>query len=110
METLQVRPSETKPIVLRAMKAKRPIFLWGSPGIGKSDLIQQIVDSGELGNAYMIDMRLALMEPTDLRGYPFRNPETNTMEWAPAAEAEAAGGAQSAGTAAAVAATNAPAG
>jgi hypothetical protein len=23
------------------------------------------------------------MEPTDLRGYPFRNPETNTMEWAP---------------------------
>jgi hypothetical protein len=86
METLQVRPSETKPIVLRAMKAKRPIFLWGSPGIGKSDLIQQIVDSGELGNAYMIDMRLALMEPTDLRGYPFRNPETNTMEWAPAAD------------------------
>lgn len=86
METLQVRPSETKPIVLRAMKAKRPIFLWGSPGIGKSDLIQQIVDSGELGNAYMIDMRLALMEPTDLRGYPFRNPDTNTMEWAPAAD------------------------
>jgi len=23
------------------------------------------------------------MEPTDLRGYPFRNPENNTMEWAP---------------------------
>ena len=86
METLQVRPSETKPIVLRAMKAKRPIFIWGSPGIGKSDLIQQIVDSGDLGNAFMIDMRLALMEPTDLRGYPFRNPDTNTMEWAPAAD------------------------
>ena len=86
METLQVRPSETKPIVLRAMKASRPIFLWGAPGIGKSDLIQQIVDSGELGNAHMIDMRLALMEPTDLRGYPFRNPETNQMEWAPAAD------------------------
>ncbi|MGB0423359.1 MAG: hypothetical protein ACPGED_03510, partial [Flavobacteriales bacterium] len=61
-------------------------FLWGAPGIGKSDLIQQIVDSGELGNAHMIDMRLALMEPTDLRGYPFRNPETNQMEWAPAAD------------------------
>jgi hypothetical protein len=23
------------------------------------------------------------MEPTDIRGFPFRNPETNTMEWAP---------------------------
>ena len=86
METLQVRPSDTRDIVLRAMKAKRPIFLWGPPGIGKSELVQQIVDSGELGNAHMIDMRLALMEPTDLRGYPFRNPETNTMEWAPPAD------------------------
>ena len=66
METLQVRPSDSKDIVLRAMKASRPIFLWGPPGIGKSELVEQIVDSGELGNAYMIDMRLALMEPTDL--------------------------------------------
>lgn len=86
MDTLQVRPAEVKPITLRAMKAKRPIFIWGAPGIGKSELVQGIVDSGELGNAVMIDMRLALMEPTDLRGYPFRNPETNTMEWAPAAD------------------------
>ena len=66
METLQVRPSDSKDIVLRAMKASRPIFLWGPPGIGKSELVEQIVNSGELGNAYMIDMRLALMEPTDL--------------------------------------------
>ena len=86
METLQIRPAEVKPITLRAMKAKRPIFIWGAPGIGKSELVQGIVDSGELGNAIMIDMRLALMEPTDLRGYPFRNPETNQMEWAPAAD------------------------
>jgi len=86
METLQVRPSDSKDIVLRAMKASRPIFLWGPPGIGKSELVEQIVNSGGLGNAYMIDMRLALMEPTDLRGYPFRNPETNQMEWAPAVD------------------------
>ena len=86
METLQVRPAEVKPIILRSMKANRPIFIWGAPGIGKSELVQGIVDSGELGNAFMIDLRLALMEPTDLRGYPFRNPETNTMEWAPAAD------------------------
>jgi hypothetical protein len=86
MDTLQVRPNDTNDIVLRAMKAERPIFIWGAPGIGKSELVQQIVDSGELGNAYMIDLRLALMEPTDLRGYPFRNPENNLMEWAPPAD------------------------
>ena len=55
MDTLQVRPNDTNDIVLRAMKAERPIFIWGAPGIGKSELVQQIVDSGELGNAYMID-------------------------------------------------------
>ena len=86
MDTLQVRPNDTNDIVLRAMKAERPIFIWGAPGIGKSELVQQIVDSGELGNAYMIDLRLALMEPTDLRGYPFRNPENNLMEWSPPAD------------------------
>ena len=46
METLQVRPSDTRDIVQRAMLAERPIFLWGPPGIGKSELVQQIVDDG----------------------------------------------------------------
>ena len=86
METLTVRPSEVQPIVLRAIKVKRPIFIWGAPGIGKSELVESIAHEMLEGNNHLIDMRLALMEPTDLRGYPFRNPETNTMEWAPAAD------------------------
>ena len=81
---LQVKPSSVTNIVNRAFEANRPVFIWGPPGIGKSDIVQQTTDS--LGNSLMIDMRLALMEPTDLRGYPFRNPETNTMEWAPPAD------------------------
>jgi hypothetical protein len=81
---LSVKPSNAVNILGRSVKAKKPIFLWGAPGIGKSDIVQQITDS--LDNAIMIDMRLALLEPTDLRGYPFRNPETNTMEWAPPAD------------------------
>ena len=79
METLNVRASSVTPILLRALKVNRPIFIWGAPGIGKSELVEGIVQSGELGNAVTIDLRLALLEPTDLRGYPFRNPETNTM-------------------------------
>lgn len=81
---LSVKPSNAVNILGRSVKAQKPIFLWGAPGIGKSDIVQQITDS--LDNAIMIDMRLALLEPTDLRGYPFRNPETNTMEWAPPAD------------------------
>jgi len=83
METLNVRAKSVTPIIQRALKVNRPIFIWGAPGIGKSELVAGIVDSGELGNALCIDLRLALLEPTDLRGYPFRNPETNQMEWSP---------------------------
>ena len=80
---LAVKPSQVKNIVLRAAEANRPIFMWGPPGIGKSELVDAITHRELSGNNLLIDLRLALMEPTDLRGYPFRNPETNTMEWAP---------------------------
>lgn len=78
---LVCKPSQVVNIVRRAIAAEQPIFIWGAPGIGKSEIVEGI--TYDLGNSYMIDLRLALMEPNDLRGYPFRNPETNTMEWAP---------------------------
>ena len=81
---LQVKTSQAGSIAKRAMLAKQPLFLWGAPGIGKSELVQQIAE--DMGNCLVIDMRLALMEPTDLRGYPFRNPENNQMEWSPPAD------------------------
>lgn len=81
---LVCKPSQVSNIVKRAIAAQQPIFIWGPPGIGKSDIVNGITQ--DLGNSFMIDMRLALMEPNDLRGYPFRNPETNTMDWAPPAD------------------------
>ena len=80
---ISVSPSQATNMIVRAIHADRPTFLWGSPGIGKSDIVQQITDTILPGDNIMIDCRLALMEPTDLRGYPFRNPETNQMEWSP---------------------------
>ena len=67
----------------QAMKAKRPVFLWGPPGIGKSDVVQQL--AVELGGSKdaMIDLRMAQMEPTDIRGIPFFNKENGKMDWAP---------------------------
>lgn len=83
METLVVRPSQVTNIIKRAARARRPLFIWGPPGIGKSDLVQSVARSGALGRATVIDIRLALMEPTDLRGMPYRDSETNSMAWAP---------------------------
>jgi hypothetical protein len=66
----------------QAMKAKRPVFLWGPPGIGKSDVVQQLaIELGGSAEA-MIDLRMAQMEPTDIRGIPFFNKDNGKMDWA----------------------------
>jgi hypothetical protein len=75
-----VNSREARKAILQAFKVKRPLFLWGPPGIGKSELVESIAQ--ELGGI-MIDLRLGQMEPTDIRGIPFYNKEKNVMEYAP---------------------------
>ncbi len=81
--TRTVSATEAKAAILRCFKAQRPVFLWGPMGIGKSELTQGIAD--EMGGT-MIDLRMATMEPTDIRGIPFYNKESGKMEWAPPVE------------------------
>ena len=82
-ENRTVTSIEAQKAILKAFKQKRPVFLWGPMGIGKSELMQGTVDSGVLGNALLIDLRMALMEPTDIKGIPFYNKELGLMDWAP---------------------------
>jgi hypothetical protein len=79
----QVGPNNAKKALRRAFKAKRPVFMWGAPGLGKSDIIKQL---GVELSAPVIDIRLSLWEPTDIKGIPYFNPESHTMEWAPPME------------------------
>lgn len=58
------------------------IFLWGPPGIGKSDLVKQAARTVFVKSAveaklvdlpeefYFKDLRLTLSDPTDIRGLP----------------------------------------
>lgn len=85
-ETRTVKISEASILITHAFKKKRPVFLWGPPGIGKSELVEGIAASGRLGNTHVIDMRLALFEPTDLRGYPAPDMVTKQMVWLPPAD------------------------
>lgn len=71
---------QARKALLTAFKVKRPVFLWGPPGIGKSEVVADITD--ELGGL-MIDLRMAQMEPTDIRGIPFFNKDNGKMDWAP---------------------------
>ncbi len=51
-------------------------MIWGPPGVGKSQIIAQIARRHDVP---LIDIRLSQMEPTDLRGIPFR--AGDFVEW-----------------------------
>lgn len=78
-----VTVAEAKTRVIRAINKNRPLFLWGPPGVGKSELCQGIVDSGALGKAKLIDIRASLLDPTDVRGFPAPDVANNRMVWLP---------------------------
>lgn len=54
-----------------------PVMLWGPPGVGKSQMVAQVAERHKVP---LIDIRLSQMEPSDLRGIPFR--VDNVVEWA----------------------------
>jgi len=88
MENIALRtvgPNSAKKSIVRAFAKKRPLFLWGPPGIGKSDIIAQITNN-VLTNSFLIDIRLSLWEPTDIKGIPYFDSNSSTMVWAPPAE------------------------
>jgi hypothetical protein len=82
-DTRTVTAVQARKSLLKAFQVKRPLFLWGPPGIGKSELVENI--TRDLGG-YMIDLRLGQMEPTDIRGIPFYNKDSGKMDWAPPVE------------------------
>ena len=60
-------------VVSHALRAlvvgeKQAVFIWGSPGSGKSAVVNQL--AAELGVA-LRDIRALLLDPVDLRGLPF---------------------------------------
>ena len=70
-----MRPSRILALLDREFLASRegvhtPVMLWGPPGAGKSQLVAQAAARHRVP---VIDVRLAQMEPTDLRGIPFRD-------------------------------------
>ena len=82
-ESRTVTSLQAKKSLLKAFQVKRPLFLWGPPGIGKSELVEGIANDL---NGLMIDLRLGQMEPTDIRGIPFYNKDIGKMDWAPPVE------------------------
>ena len=77
-----MRPAQLQAVLDREFISARvgqhtPVMLWGPPGVGKSQIIAQVAARHA---APMIDIRLSQMEPSDLRGIPFR--VDSGVEWA----------------------------
>ena len=79
-ETRTINSQDARAGLKTCFNKKRPVFLWGPPGIGKSELVADIAQEME---GHMIDLRLGQMDPTDIRGIPYYNKEMNLMDWAP---------------------------
>jgi hypothetical protein len=77
-----MRPAQLLTVLEREFQAASndqhtPVMLWGPPGVGKSQMVAQV--AGRHGMP-VIDIRLSQMEPSDLRGIPFR--VDDRVEWA----------------------------
>ena len=60
------------------VKIMAPLLVRGSPGCGKSSIVRQVCEDRGIE---FIDVRLAQIEPADIRGLPVPNRENHTMEW-----------------------------
>ncbi len=69
-----MKPSNVATSLKILIKCRQPVFLWGPPGVGKSQVVQQITEDLELA---CTDVRAVLLDPVDLRGLP----HINNIEW-----------------------------
>jgi len=71
-----MKPSEVKKALMGALSADIPAFIWGQPGVGKSDTINDA--AAEMGLP-LIDLRAAQLDPVDVRGIP--SVENGRTKW-----------------------------
>lgn len=76
--TLRMKISELKEAIRICMNSHVSVFVHGSPGIGKSDAVKQIgADAGRP----VIDLRMSLLNPVDLRGVPYVDAKSEITRW-----------------------------
>lgn len=76
--TVPVTPKQLGRILQTQIPSGEPLFVWGSPGIGKSELMRQA--AGRLGLS-IIEIRAPLYKPEDFVGLPWR--EGNRTKFCP---------------------------
>jgi len=74
-----MRATDITNTITKLIIQQLPVFVWGSPGIGKSSIVKQIANDMDMN---FIDLRLSLLDPTDLKGIPFFDASSKQGVWA----------------------------
>jgi hypothetical protein len=73
-----MKPSQVAEAIGVLYRKRRPFFVWGAPGAGKSDVMRQKTKEEKLE---LRDIRLSMLDPTDLKGFPIADHEREVMRW-----------------------------
>ena len=73
-----MKPSTFTQELPHILTMRRPVFMWGKSGIGKSAMVHQHAAAHKLE---LRDVRMSQLDSIDLRGFPVPNTKDRTMEW-----------------------------
>jgi hypothetical protein len=74
-----MKPSRIIETLKTLIEVRQPVFVWGAPGVGKSQVVAQVARQEGLE---LVDVRAVLLDPVDLRGLP-RIDDNNRACWCP---------------------------
>lgn len=72
-------PKQVKEALKLLVPLAQPVFVWGAPGVGKSQVVAQVAEELDIA---LVDLRAVLLDPVDLRGLPTIE-DGNTAKWCP---------------------------
>jgi len=76
-QVIHLKPSAARIFIETCLKARQPVMVHGRPGVGKSQIHEQITQDWKWR---LWDLRLSLLDNVDLRGVPYV--EERTTFWA----------------------------
>jgi len=77
---MQVTPSQLITLLTAAIPARLPVLITGSPGIGKTDITEQVKNT--LGYD-LLTSHPVVSDPTDFKGLPFANNQSTEATFLP---------------------------
>ena len=72
-----MKPTHISTALAQLIEIRQPTFIWGPPGIGKSQVVRQ---TAERMGLELTDIRAILLDPVDLRGIP-KIDDNGTSTW-----------------------------